>query len=80
MLEQKPIRDDKWKIWFYISFLQQLVLQQEYLSRTESILSQMKDWGERARGGEIPERLERAETSEDEEMSSVITLASTGHK
>ena len=43
MLEQKPIRDDKWKIWFYISFLQQLVLQQEYLSRTESILSQMKD-------------------------------------
>ena len=65
----------------FISFLQQLVLQQEYLSRAGSILSLKWRIEQRERRqAEIPERLERAEISEDEEMSSVITLASTGHK
>ena len=79
MLKQKPIRDDKWKIWFSFPSSNNLSYNKNmYLSGAGSILSQMKDWGER--GGEIPGRLERAEISEDEEMSSVITLASTGHK
>ena len=44
MLKQKPIRDDKWKIWFSFPSSNNLSYNKNmYLSGAGSILSQMKD-------------------------------------
>ena len=80
MLKQKPIRDDKWKIWFSFPSCNNLSYNKNTCLEPGLFWVLNEGLKRERRQGEIPERLERAEISEDEEMSSVITLASTGHK
>ena len=80
MFGQKPIRDDKWKIWFSFPSYNNLANSKTTCLEPGLFLSQMKDCEEREARFRSCLRELRSVRSEDEEMSSVITLASTGHK